>query len=117
MPKAAGDRIGDEVWKNQAELSIAAIKKFRHLNAFTFVASEDKIAEQYKISYSLEKGSLKGMAVAIKDNFCVIGMPTTCGSKMLNSFTPPYNATIVDKLINAGAVLIGKTNMDEFGMG
>ncbi|KAI8344199.1 amidase signature enzyme [Chlamydoabsidia padenii] len=57
------------------------------------------------------------MPIAIKDNFCTSEMPTTCGSAMLKDFASPYNATVVDLLQQAGAKLLGKTNMDEFGMG
>src|SRR5262249_29411590 len=62
-------------------------------------------------------GVLAGVPVAIKDVLCTEGVPTTCGSKMLQNFRPPYNATVVEKLRAADAVLIGKTNMDEFAMG
>ena len=61
--------------------------------------------------------NLDGCLMSIKDNFCTKSIKTTCGSKMLESYVPPFNATVVQRLFDAGAVLIGKTNLDEFGMG
>lgn len=60
---------------------------------------------------------LEGITVAIKDNFCMDGVTTTCASKMLANFVPTYNATVVQRLQDGGAVFIGKTNLDEFAMG
>jgi len=60
---------------------------------------------------------LNGIPVAIKDILCTQGIKTTCGSKILNNYIPTYNATAVEKVLKDGVVLIGKTNMDEFGMG
>lgn len=62
-------------------------------------------------------GALFGVPVALKDNLCAAGLPTTCASRMLERFTPPYNATAWERLARSGCVLLGKTNMDEFGMG
>jgi aspartyl-tRNA(Asn)/glutamyl-tRNA(Gln) amidotransferase subunit A len=64
-----------------------------------------------------EGGALTGIPIAHKDIFCTYGMKTSCGSRMLDSFVSPYSATVVERLEQAGAVLLGKTNMDEFAMG
>jgi aspartyl-tRNA(Asn)/glutamyl-tRNA(Gln) amidotransferase subunit A len=62
-------------------------------------------------------GPLDGVPIAVKDNFCTKSIPTTCSSRMLANFVPPYNATVVQKLLQSGAVLVGKCNLDEFAMG
>ncbi len=64
-----------------------------------------------------DPGPLAGVTVALKDNMCTRGIPTTCSSKILNGWKPPYDATVVSRLAAAGAVTVGKTNLDEFAMG
>lgn len=79
--------------------------------AMEMAAAAQKIIDEGKSS------ALTGIPLAIKDNICVEGVRTTCSSKMLESFVPPYNATVIEKLNAEGYVLLGKTSMDEFAMG
>jgi aspartyl-tRNA(Asn)/glutamyl-tRNA(Gln) amidotransferase subunit A len=81
-------------------------------NALTFAREID-----HKIRLGEKVGTLAGITVGIKDNICTKGLTTTCASKMLQNFIPPYNATVVERLTSSGAIVLGKLNMDEFGMG
>ncbi|XP_036323048.1 glutamyl-tRNA(Gln) amidotransferase subunit A, mitochondrial [Rhagoletis pomonella] len=95
--------------------------KLKHLNAFIRLSPEKALHEAKESSYRYEnkehQGVLDGVPIAIKDNFCTKDLTTTCASKMLANFIPPFNATVCERLSSAGAILIGKTNMDQFAMG
>jgi aspartyl-tRNA(Asn)/glutamyl-tRNA(Gln) amidotransferase subunit A len=90
------------------------------INAFITICGDLALREaKFYMEHpeKLVEKPLGGIPVAVKDCLCTEGVRTTCGSKILKSFVPPYNATVVEKLLQAGAILIGKTNMDEFAMG
>ena len=90
------------------------------LNTFLYVdrkGAEEAAKRADEMLKSPDAHPLCGIPFAAKDNICTRGIPTTAGSRMLESFVPPYSATVIKRLESFGAVLLGKTNMDEFGMG
>ncbi len=104
------------------EAYISRIEKLdKDYNCFVTVDKEGALKQAEEVQKLIDAGKLTsplaGVPVAIKDNMCIDGMLTTCSSKILNNFVPTYTATAVEKLQCAGAVIIGKTNMDEFAMG
>lgn len=94
--------------------------KNKELSAFVTVNEENALAAAGAADEKLQKGGaepLCGVPLAVKDNICTKGLRTTCASKMLEHFVPPYNATVVDRLARQNAVILAKANMDEFAMG
>ena len=88
------------------------------LNCFLSIERENALRRAEELEKnSSENQSLRGFAIAVKDNICTKGMQTSCGSRILHNYHPQYDATAVKKLNEAGAIIIGKTNMDEFAMG
>ncbi len=113
---AAGERTAEQAAKD-------AIERIRgeQLNAFLHVdeagALERAAAVDAKRKSGAALGPLAGVPIALKDNLCTRGVPTTCASRILEGYRPPYDACVVERLHAADAVVVGKTNMDEFAMG
>ena len=102
--------------RETVEFSVTAAERLNEkLNAFLEIDREGALRRAEEVEQG--DGALAGVPIAVKDNICVQGMQASCGSRILGDYHPPYNATVIERLINAGAVIIGKTNCDEFAMG
>lgn len=102
--------------RQSVEISVGAAERLNEtLNAFLEIDREGALGRAADVEKS--GGVLAGVPIAVKDNICVRGMQTSCGSRILGDYHPPYNATVIERLLDAGAVIIGKTNCDEFAMG
>jgi aspartyl-tRNA(Asn)/glutamyl-tRNA(Gln) amidotransferase subunit A len=123
--------VVDIAWSVRNNVTSAADVLERHLaeierregdiHAFNLVLADEARARAAEIDDAVavgrDPGPLAGVPVALKDNMCTRGIPTTCSSRILDGWKPPYDATVVSKLREAGAVIVGKTNLDEFAMG
>src|SRR5688500_17529671 len=104
--------------RQTVEFAVGAAERLNEsLNAFLQIDREGALKRAEEIEKDGEHGVLAGVPVAVKDNICVRGMQASCGSHILGDYHPPYNATVIERLVNAGTVIIGKTNCDEFAMG
>lgn len=104
----------------RAQLDVIAEKE-KDYHCYITILEEEALERAGEVQEGIRTGRytspLAGVPVAIKDNICMKGIKTTCGSKILENFRPPYDATVMEKLYEAGMVVVGKTNMDEFAMG
>ncbi|NPA40372.1 MAG: Asp-tRNA(Asn)/Glu-tRNA(Gln) amidotransferase subunit GatA [Thermodesulfobacteria bacterium] len=111
--KVSSKELVEEVF-NYIKKYDPQVKAFLHIN-------EEQAIESAKQADELRKQGVKkkllGIPLSIKDNICIKGLPTTCASKILENFIAPYDATVIERLKEAGAVFVGKTNLDEFAMG
>jgi aspartyl-tRNA(Asn)/glutamyl-tRNA(Gln) amidotransferase subunit A len=119
---AAAVRGGDRAARSVVDEHLAAIEGAEgDVHAFNLVLADEARAAadalDARVAAGEDPGPLAGVPVAVKDNLCTRGVPTTCSSRILEGWRPPYDATVVSRLVGAGAVVIGKTNLDEFAMG
>jgi aspartyl-tRNA(Asn)/glutamyl-tRNA(Gln) amidotransferase subunit A len=119
---AAAVRSGERSAAEVLEESLSAIdQRESEIHAFNTVTADAARASaasvDARIAAGEDPGPLAGVPLALKDNMCTRGVPTTCSSRILEGWIPPYDATVVTRLAAAGAVVVGKTNMDEFAMG
>lgn len=115
-------KVGEVTAEEAVKASLAAIEgKEPQINGFVTVDGEHALERAAKVQKQIEEGTLAGplagVPLAVKDNLCTKGLLTTSSSKILNNFVPTYTAEAVQNLEKAGAIVIGKTNMDEFAMG
>ena len=111
---------GDTTARSAVQTALESAEKLNDaLNAFLEIDRDRALLRADSIDVEPDKSSmpLAGTPIAIKDNICVRGMQTSCGSRILERYHPPYNATVINRLLHAGAVVVGKTNCDEFAMG
>ena len=115
---AAGEVSSREVTQVHLDRIAAVdgeVKAFLHVDAERALAAADAVDS--KRSAGADLGPLAGVPIAIKDIFCMTGAPTTVGSRILEGWVPPYNATVTQRVLDADLVVLGKTNLDEFAMG
>lgn len=119
IPDLAG-RIarGETTARALVESALNAAEQLNEtLNAFLQIDRKGALQRVETIDRQSGNQPLTGIPIAIKDNFCVRGLQTSCASKILGDYQPPYDATVIKRLLDAGSVIIGKTNCDEFAMG
>lgn len=112
---------GDSSVRAVVESAVSSAERLNdELNAFLEIDRPGALKLAEEIDGKIKAGdapALSGIPIAIKDNICVRGLQTSCGSRILGPYQPPYNATAIERLVEAGSVIIGKTNCDEFAMG
>jgi len=119
---AAAVRSGARSARDVLEEHLARIDSHEaDIHAFNLVLADEARSTadgiDARVAAGDDVGPLAGVPVALKDNMCTRGIPTTCSSRILDGWRPPYDATVVGRLVDAGAVVVGKTNLDEFAMG
>lgn len=119
---AAAVRSGERSARSVVDEHLETIRSGEpEIHAFNLVLADEALAAadevDRRVAAGEDPGPLAGVPVALKDNLCTRGVPTTCSSRILEGWLPPYDATVVERLAAAGAVVVGKTNLDEFAMG